>query len=106
GRMRMRVRKDYAFWLGTNYIQTNEIYYVYDGKVVIEERVQNNVPTTSYTRGTDLSGSRQGAGGIGGLLARTDRTQVTPSHAYYHADGNGNITVLENSLQVLVAKYS
>ena len=25
----------------------------------------------TYTRGLDLSGTRQGAGGIGGLLART-----------------------------------
>lgn len=31
-------------------------------------------------------------GGIGGLLARTDQTASTPSPAYYHADGNGNVT--------------
>jgi hypothetical protein len=47
--------------------------------------------------GKDLSGSLQGAGGIGGLLARTDMnslwTQPANAHAFYHADGNGNITV-------------
>jgi hypothetical protein len=36
---------------------------------VIQERT--TVPTVSYTRGSDLSGSLEGAGGIGGLLARS-----------------------------------
>ncbi len=59
------------------------------------------------------SGSLQGAGGIGGLLARTDMGRLTVNDplasAYYHADGNGNITALITGLmdtnQVLVAKY-
>jgi hypothetical protein len=38
---------------------------------MIQERNASNVPTVSYTRGTDLSGSLEGAGGIGGLLARS-----------------------------------
>src|SRR5262249_20075439 len=45
--------------------------YVYDGWRVIQERDLNNVPTVSYTRGNDLSGSLERAGGIGGLLARS-----------------------------------
>src|SRR5579885_2649436 len=69
--------------------------------------------TVTYTRGVDLSGSPQGAGGIGGLLARTDMGRLTVNDplasAYYHADGNGNITALVTGLmdtnQVLVAKY-
>jgi RHS repeat-associated protein len=65
-----------------------------------------------------LSGKLQGAGGIGGLLARTDRAQVIPwivfpgggnpsygSHSYYHADGNGNVTMLISASQMIVAKY-
>jgi RHS repeat-associated protein len=63
----------------------------------------------SYTRGSDLSGSLQGAGGIGGLLARTDHSLSTigdPSaNAFYHADGSGNITRLINQSQATVAKY-
>ncbi len=59
------------------------------------------------------SGTLQGAGGIGGLLARTDMGRLTVNDplasAYYHADGNGNITALITDLmdtnQVLVAKY-
>jgi len=39
---------------------------------VIQERdVGSGVPTVSYTRGNDLSGTLEGAGGIGGLLARS-----------------------------------
>lgn len=56
-----------------------------------------------------MSGSLQGAGGIGGLLARTDHStlnlQPSTAHAYYHADGNGNITYLVNSSQGLAASY-
>jgi RHS repeat-associated protein len=63
----------------------------------------------TYTRGNDLSGTLQGAGGIGGLLARSDHSQP-PSpyysvHSYYHADGNGNVTMLVNASQMMVAKY-
>ncbi len=89
------------------------MHYVYDGNVVIQERDQNNLPVVTYTRGVDLSGTLQGAGGIGGLLARTDMGRLTVNDplasAYYHADGNGNITALITGLmdtnQVLVAKY-
>jgi RHS repeat-associated protein len=42
----------------------------------------------------------QGAGGIGGLLARTDSSNV-----YYHADGAGNITALSDANQNIVARY-
>ena len=45
----------------------------------------------TYTRGLDLSGSYQGAGGIGGLLART---AAGGGSAFYHADAGGNITSL------------
>jgi RHS repeat-associated protein len=80
-----------------------------DGNVVIQERDINNLPRVTYTRGNDLSGSLQGAGGIGGLLARSDNTQMIigspTAHAFYHADGNGNVTMLINSYQAIVAKY-
>ena len=71
--------------------------------MVIQERDANNVPLVTYTRGRDLSGTFQGAGGIGGLLARTDNNAGT--HAYYHADGNGNITCLIDASQSAVAEY-
>lgn len=81
--------------------------YVYDGWRVIQERDGSNVPTVSYTRGTDLSGSLEGAGGIGGLLARSHgySSGNWTTHNCYHADGNGNITYLVNSSQTVAASY-
>jgi hypothetical protein len=62
-----------------------------------------NAPVVTYTRGNDLSGSFEDAGGIGGLLARTDDRAGTT--AFYHADRLGNVTMLINAQQVPVAKY-
>ncbi len=107
GKMRRRIRQEYT-WQGSAWVQTNAVYYVYDGNLVIQERDINNLPTTTYTRGNDLSGSLEGAGGIGGLLARTAQSYVDApmaGHGFYHADGNGNITMLINSSQAIVAKY-
>src|SRR5947208_7584567 len=74
---------------------------------VIQERNGSNTPLVSYTRGTDLSGSLEGAGGIGGLLARSTGylSGNWSTHNFYHADGNGNITYLVNSSQALAASY-
>ena len=89
---------------------TNEVHYVYDGRLVIQERNASNLPQVTYTRGTDLSETLEGAGGIGGLLARTDNNLLTASdpqaNAYYHSDGNGNVTALINTNGTVVARYS
>ena len=62
---------------------------------VIQERTSNGVPTVAYTRGPDLSGTLEGAGGIGGLLARSEWDGGSWSqHAFYHSDGVGNVTAL------------
>jgi RHS repeat-associated protein len=107
GKMRRRIRQEFT-WQGGAWVQTNAVYYVYDGNLVIQERDLNNLPTTTYTRGNDLSGSLQGAGGIGGLLARTSQQYADgplAGNAFYHADANGNVTMLVNSSQAVVAKY-
>ena len=105
--MRRRIRQEFT-WQSSGWVQTNIVYYLYDGNVVIQERDVNNLPTTTYTRGKDLSGSLEGAGGIGGLLARTSQAYGDASLAgqsYYHCDGNGNITMLIDNYQGIVAKY-
>jgi RHS repeat-associated protein len=108
GKMRRRIEKDFN-WTGSSWAQTNEIRFVYDGNLVIQERNTNNQPVVEYTRGNDLSGTLQGAGGIGGLLARSQNSlSPTPFYAvssYYHADGNGNVTMLIDASQVVMAKY-
>ena len=109
GKMRRRIERDYSWDAGTSgWTETNEVHFIYDGNVVVEERNASNVPLLSYTRGNDLSGTFQGAGGIGGLLARTTYGQElpgAPTTSIYHSDGNGNITALIYPNQQLAAKY-
>jgi len=103
GKMRRRIERDFTWNAGSSgWLLTNEIHFIYDGNLVVQERDINNQPQVTYTRGNDLSGKLQGAGGIGGLLARNDRAQAIPglsafgglsqfgTPSYYRADGNGN----------------
>lgn len=48
-----------------------EAIIVVDGMLMVQDRDINNAPQTTYTRGPDLSGTIEGAGGIGGMLARS-----------------------------------
>ncbi len=110
GLSRMREQLQWTNSLGgasNTWILVGGTAYVYDGNRVIQERDLNNNPTVSYTRGNDLSGTLEGAGGIGGLLARSDgyASGFFSDHNFYHADGNGNITYLVNSAQTLAASY-
>src|SRR5947207_15578601 len=72
-----------------------------------QERDGANNPLVSYTRGNDLSASMEGAGGIGGLLARSDGypSGNFTTHNFYFADGNGNMTYMVNGSQSMVASY-
>jgi RHS repeat-associated protein len=106
GQGRLRVRAEYV-WLGGGLYPNGETRYIYDGRLVIQERNSSNTPMVSYTRGVDFSGSFQGAGGIGGLLARSHEYSggSWSTHNFYHSDGNGNITYLLNSSQGMSALY-
>lgn len=73
--------------------------------LVVQERDQFNIAKLTYTRGKDLSGSLEGAGGIGGLLALSDHKSQILDHAYYRSDGNGNVTCLADTNQLVVARY-
>jgi RHS repeat-associated protein len=109
GKMRRRIRKEYS-WQNGAWVLDEEVRYVYDLNLVIQERDRLNVSQVTYTRGKDLSGSLEGAGGIGGLLARTDNALLVNgtarTSAYYSTDGNGNITCLLDTNQIVVARYT
>ena len=101
GLSRRRVRTE-AVWRPTGWV-TNEVFrYLYDGNRVIQERDGSNTVLVTYTRGLDISGTIEGAGGIGGLLARTHPGN---HHFYYHSDANGNVTAIINQSTNLVAQY-
>jgi RHS repeat-associated protein len=105
-----RLRHRSSFYWDSYYeqwVEWDAARYLYDGWRVIQDRAGDNTPTVSYTRGTDLSGSLEGAGGIGGMLARSHgySSGNWSTHNFYHADGNGNITYLVTSAQGLAASY-
>lgn len=114
GKMRRRVRTE-AAWSGGAWATNLLVCYTYDGNLVLQERHYNPQISTSiaqqtmtYTRGNDLSGSLEAAGGIGGLLARSQSEISNPQsafHSYYHADGNGNVTCLIATNQTVAARY-
>jgi RHS repeat-associated protein len=70
-----------------------DLKFLYDGWNLIAElnaTVSDSVVRT-YLWGTDMSGTFQGAGGVGGLLAMKTSSGVCQFTAY---DGNGNILAL------------
>ena len=101
GLSRRRLRTE-AVWRPTGWVTNEVVRYLYDGNRVIQERDGNNTVLVTYTCGLDLSGSLEGAGGIGGLLARTHPGN---HHFYYHSDANGNVTAIINQSTNLVAQY-
>lgn len=105
---RLRARQRYQWISGPNiWTATVQDRYLYDGWRVIQDRIGDSTLINSYTRGTDLSGSLEGAGGIGGLLGLSQGYSGGnwSTHNFYHADGNGNITYLVNSSQTVAASY-
>ena len=78
--------------------------FFYDGwNPILETRT---TPTTtnalSYLWGLDLSGSLQGAGGVGGLLAVTDSEMGTSYPTY---DANGNVSEYVSPTGTVLSHY-
>jgi RHS repeat-associated protein len=75
--------------------------YLYDGWNMIEELDTAGAASVAYIWGLDLSQSLQGAGGVGGLLAR-----VASGASYtYTFDGNGNVGQLIDGAGDISAHY-
>ena len=90
-RGRMARRTEYNGGSGS-YVITNDLKLLYDGyHCMAELNATNNALVRSYLWGLDLSGSLNGAGGVGGLLAINSTANGIHFFAY---DGNGNVTAL------------
>ena len=99
-----RVRKTVKFASTGAVIEDR--YFIYDGWNVIEETIApatGPVETAEHVWGADLSGTAQGAGGVGGLLLR--ESSATGA-SYYHYDGNGNVTALTSGAGTVQAAYT
>src|SRR5205823_4599548 len=86
-----RIHKMVSTNNGSAYFPHSTNIFVYDGWNLTAELLTPNSALRTYTWGLDLSGSLQGAGGVGGLLAIGDSTQGTNFAAF---DGNGNLSAL------------
>jgi RHS repeat-associated protein len=66
------------------------------GRHIVELNATNNTLVRSYAWGLDLSGTMDGAGGVGGLLWVTLHTVSGPAAGTHFAayDGNGNVVAL------------
>ena len=85
---------------------TNDVSFLYDGwNLAAELNATNHATLRWYMWGLDLSGSTEGAGGVGGLLKATFSVgQATNCFAIY--DGNGNVAALTDADGTnLVAHY-
>jgi RHS repeat-associated protein len=82
---------------------TSTFKFVWDGWNLLAELDGEDGVLRACAWGLDLSGSEQGAGGVGGLvfeyLAKTDITH----HLYY--DGNGNVISLRDDAGAVSAAY-
>ncbi len=101
-----RIRKQY-FTYSSGWQEQSDIVFLYDGWNVMGELNANasNAKLRTYVWGLDLSGTPQGAGGVGGLLMVVDYTSGTTYHNVAN-DGNGNVSALANaSSGAITARY-
>ena len=90
-----------------NHSGTRNYWNVYDGWNLLAEISQpaaGSHTTNYYVWGSDLSGSLQGAGGIGGLLAQVVAL-ATEDTVLYTYDGNGNVCDIVDGNGSLKAHY-
>ena len=104
--MGRRIQKTFSVWDADNTAFEAEYskLFLYDGWNLVAERTteDNSTTTQTYLWGLDLSGTPQGAGGVGGLLAVTDTSGSTFFPTY---DGNANVMGYFNADGASVAEY-
>lgn len=84
-----RISKTAKWWTNSSWTTRTSNKFVYDGWNLIGElNATNNNLIRGYIWGADLSGSLQGAGGVGGLIACNDASEGSHFNAF---DGNGNV---------------
>lgn len=105
-----RIEKAVDVWDGSGWAALSTNRFVYDGWNLVMEVCPGSAgisPATNYfVWGLDLSGSLQGAGGIGGLLAQLRQSSGTQEVWLYGYDANGNVAdVIDLATSIAVARY-
>lgn len=89
-----RTEKRVANWNGTDYTPQYTNRFIYDSWNLIAILNPDSSLRTSFMWGTDLSGSLQGSGGVGGLLTMTHCSTNQSITGFATYDGNGNVMSL------------
>jgi len=92
-----RISKVVSNWTGSSWSKTSESKSLYDGWNLVAILDSANTLLYSFRWGTDLSGTLQGAGGVGGLISMTVHTGGNAGTYFYAFDGNGNVVGLINA---------
>jgi RHS repeat-associated protein len=105
--MSRRVEKTVSTNDSGSWILDSGFSLTYDGWNLIQEQLTSNAShlTNSYVWGLDLSGTLQGAGGIGGLLSSTTQQPSNSTTAFYLFDANGNVGQLVSTNGSILARY-
>ena len=99
-----RTRKTSYHPNGSGWTVTNDMIFVYDRwNLVAELNATNNNSIRSYVWGSDVSGSMQGAGGVGGLKSVTAHTGAEAGTYFCAYDGNANVVALVNAANGSIA---
>ena len=100
-----RISKTVSTWNVTSNLWSpvSSLRFVYDGWNLLAILNSDLSLLSSFTWGLDLSGSMQGAGGVGGLLmvSEISNSQITNHFAAY--DGNGNVAALVKATDGMVS---
>ena len=96
--MGRRIQKIVSTNSGSGYVASYTNRFVYDGWNVVAVLDGGNHLMYSFVWGSDLSGTMQGAGGVGGLLSMTVYTGPNLGSYFYCYDGNGNVTAQSTPL--------
>ena len=86
-----RVQKTVSTWNGSQYVVQSTRLFAYDGWNLLAALNSPSSVLQSFLWGLDLSGTPQGAGGVGGLLEVNDSANGVHFAAF---DGNGNVAGL------------
>ena len=100
-----RIAKQVSVNVGGGWSPISDQRFVYDGWNLLAVLDGSLLLQTSFVWGLDLSGSMQGAGGVGGLLFLDNCESPIGSHAATY-DGNGNVAALVSAADCSVsARY-
>ena len=93
-----RINKTVLNWNARtgSYDSARQTRFIYDDWRLLAELDETNGLLRSYVWGADLSGTLEGAGGIGGLLAMVDHRHGGVAY-FYACDGLGHVRALINA---------